>query len=112
VTGAQTVNTVAIQSHAAEAYQPPQRALLIGDAGPSWVDIAAPIELAAGDSLIVPEDRDAQDSVESLKSLLSQLPEDRPATTRRRSSATAVTRHRSSLRILSSESRLAPSYRT
>ena len=77
VTGSQAANSVEIQIHAEGAYQPPQKVLLIGDAGPSWVGLDAPIQLTPGDSLIVPEDRDAQDSAESLRALLLQLPEDR-----------------------------------
>lgn len=72
-----SADTVEFQSHAAGAYHPPLKALRIGDAGPAWVDLASPVSLTAADSLVVPEDRDAQDAVESLRSLLLQLPEDR-----------------------------------
>jgi|GEM_PF-3796704 len=77
ITASQTAVGVDIQTHAAGSYQPPDKALLLGDAGPSWVEISGMIALPAGERLVVPEDRAAQDGVENLRNLIEQLPEDR-----------------------------------
>lgn len=62
---------------AADGYTPPTKALLVGDAGPSWVELESLPPLGAEDHLIAPEDRDAQDGLEGLRTALLQLPEDR-----------------------------------
>ncbi len=68
---------VEIQTTPMEGYLPPDRALLASDADPRWVEIPGNVALSPADCLVVPEDRDAQDDLESLRSLLAQLPEDR-----------------------------------
>ena len=68
---------VEIHTTPMDGYRPPDRALLADDAGPRWVEIPGPVALSPGDALVVPQDRDAQDDLESLRSLLAQLPEDR-----------------------------------
>jgi hypothetical protein len=70
-------DAVEIHATSAQGYRPPDKALLAGEAEPRWIELPGSVALSPADCLVVPEDRDAQDDLESLRSLLMQLPEDR-----------------------------------
>ncbi|MBI1354397.1 MAG: hypothetical protein GC160_08625 [Acidobacteria bacterium] len=68
---------VSVLAAGVTGYEPPQRMLAISDAGPRWIPIGKGVELSAGECLVIPSDLGSEESVEKLRTLLAELPEDR-----------------------------------